>query len=907
MKHLPENGGNHSGQGFLDRVRSLLWHHRLCLTAFALPFLAMLAIFICNGIYPFGDGSFMHSDMYHQYVPFMREFLRKLRQGEPLTFSWNIGLGTNFLPLYAYYCASPFNWLAALLPERFLIEFMSYLAIFKIGLMGGCFAWYLKDRFRTESWIILFFSTFYAMSGFVAAYNWDVMWLDCLFLAPLVQRGEERLVQEKRWKLYCVALTLSLLSNYYLSIMVCIFCCLYFLVLLPGLFRKDGWVPALRRIVASALRFAACSLLAGGMAAVLLLPAFCFLRSTKFAGNSLPSKFSFYFAPWKILLRHAVGTEPEVGLDHWPNVFCSSAIFLLLPLYLINRRIPLRERVMRLLLWVFLLLGFSVNGLNFIWHGFNYPNSLPARQSFLYIFLLLSMAFETVYRVRGVGVRHIAVSWALGMGFLLLAGRSARLEAVDAQALAATAALLSLYALLLALYRLGLSSKCLYRVCRYRTCLYRKLPAKTYFPALLVLTLALGLFEATWNMASTSVSTTSRSRYLKNIPASQALSASAEQGGKGFYRFEKFSRVTKNDGALAGYPTASLFSSTSNAALENWYDRMGMSESKVFYCSDGMTPLSSALLSVRWMFSSDGKEHDPALYEKIASQDGLDLYENRYVLPVGFLLKEGQSIEILKGSAGQDNPFRVQNAMINSLGVDAPLFSACDTEESGGDITFLVPQDGHYYAWSANSAIDEVTVVRTEESKTFQNVRYDYILDLGVQKEGDVLQISGKPKDSSGQSRDGANGGEGKEPLRLSVCRLNVDALAQAVSLLGSSPLRVDSWGADFLNGTIDAEEDGTLFFSIAAEGGWELAIDGKPVTPNPYDETFLSAPITAGKHTVELAFHVEGLKAGAWVSLVCAGIFLLACLGQRKNAAPAPSPTSPDCGTAAGSYRRPF
>lgn len=33
----------------------------------------MLAIFIGNGIYPFGDGSFMHSDMYHQYVPFLED------------------------------------------------------------------------------------------------------------------------------------------------------------------------------------------------------------------------------------------------------------------------------------------------------------------------------------------------------------------------------------------------------------------------------------------------------------------------------------------------------------------------------------------------------------------------------------------------------------------------------------------------------------------------------------------------------------------------------------------------------------------------------------------------------------------------------------------------------------------
>ena len=78
----------------------------------------MMAIFIGNGIYPFGDQSFMHSDMYHQYVPFLEEFVRKVRDGEPLYYSWRIGMGSNYLSLYGYYSASPFNWLMLLLPEK---------------------------------------------------------------------------------------------------------------------------------------------------------------------------------------------------------------------------------------------------------------------------------------------------------------------------------------------------------------------------------------------------------------------------------------------------------------------------------------------------------------------------------------------------------------------------------------------------------------------------------------------------------------------------------------------------------------------------------------------------------------------------------------------------------------------
>ena len=49
---------------------------------------------------------------------------------------------------------------------------------------------------------------------------------------------------------------------------------------------------------------------------------------------------------------------------------------------------------------------------------------------------------------------------------------------------------------------------------------------------------------------------------------------------------------------------------------------MGMSESKVFYCFDGQTPLSAALLNVRYLFSRSDAE-DSSLYTLIDEHDGV--------------------------------------------------------------------------------------------------------------------------------------------------------------------------------------------------------------------------------------------------------------------------------------------
>ena len=188
--------------------------------SFLAPVIIMLLVFLQRGIYPFGDRSFLRTDLYHQYAPFFQEFHRKLTKGESLVYSLNIGAGTNFTALYAYYLASPLNWLVALVPEHLVIEFITYQVVFKIGLCGLTFTWYLHKHTRSQSLALSLFGIAYALSGYLAAYSWNIMWLDCIFLFPLVILGLERLFYEGRYLLYTVTLALSILSNYYISITV---------------------------------------------------------------------------------------------------------------------------------------------------------------------------------------------------------------------------------------------------------------------------------------------------------------------------------------------------------------------------------------------------------------------------------------------------------------------------------------------------------------------------------------------------------------------------------------------------------------------------------------------------------------------------------------------------------------
>ena len=76
------------------------------------------------GVYPFGDNCLLHIDMYHQYCPFFTQLLSKIREGGSLMYSWQVGLGSDFISVFAYYLASPSNWLVGLFRKNQELEWL---------------------------------------------------------------------------------------------------------------------------------------------------------------------------------------------------------------------------------------------------------------------------------------------------------------------------------------------------------------------------------------------------------------------------------------------------------------------------------------------------------------------------------------------------------------------------------------------------------------------------------------------------------------------------------------------------------------------------------------------------------------------------------------------------------------
>lgn len=818
--------------------------------SFFIPVTILVMIYILRGVFPFGEQCFLRSDMYHQYAPFLAEFQNKIANGKSLTYAWNIGMGVNFTALYAYYLATPVNWILIFFSQKYLIEMMSVILIIKVGLSGFTFSYYICKRYRTSNPMVAGIAVFYALSAYICAYSWNVMWLDCIWLFPLVMLGLERLVKEEKGFLYCVTLALCILSNYYIAIMVCIFCVLYFILQMAA--NQDAWAGWFRRC----LRFGLYSLLAGGMGAALLIPAYFALSLTVSGDFNFPEKLTRYFSVLDMISRQLMLVEPAIFSAHEPNIYSGMLIFLLVPLYALNPKANVREKIGKFALVFLFYISFNLNIPDYIWHGFHFPNSLPCRQSFIFNFILLTMAYEGLRGIHSCSTKDISRVMGIVTVLFLLIEHLLADDDYPYYIVYISLLFVGLYAIALTMYK------------------SKKVPklAAVFTFFLIVVT------EAFLNTEDTSIATTSRTPYISDNDAITTVLEQAAEANDSFYRVEKLKRRTKNDSAWHHYAGVSIFSSTANAGFADFMAGLGCEESTNSYSYSGSTPLTEALLSVKYVISSQETE-DTKLRKLFVQEDSVYLYENQYTLPIAFLLPE--TLDKV-WAVNANNPFSVQNNFADLAANVSPLFVPVEHRITGNTIDIHPTTDLQIYVYITSDAEDfsvtytDSTGSQFREPLTLNGIRNRYIIDLGSCPAGAEITLTASGKDSiSGYV--------------YALQQSNFEALYETLS---ERSMQVTSFEETHIEGTITAEENMTLFTSILYEKGWTVRIDGEEVETQAFKDAFVSVPVTAGTHEITFDYCPYGLKTGLCITFLSLGIFLILVVRSfpRKPHYPIPS-----------------
>ena len=517
-------------------------------------------------------------------------------------------------------------------------------------------------------------------------------------------------------------------------------------------------------------------------------------------------------------------------------------------MYALNDKISIRKRFAKLALTGFILLSFGTNMLDFVWHGLNYPDSLPARQSFLYIFLILVMCYEAYEHVKEIPSKQILYGYLGAVVFLLFCEKFVEHEDFYFGVEWLTLLFVSIYAILLYLYCTRQGEK--------------------WTQGLAIAALVVVVAESSINTGCTTVGTVSRSDYLGQQEDYRALYEWTLEQEDGFYRLEKFTRKTKNDGTLTGYPTASVFSSTMNSSVMNMYKSLGMRHSKVYYGFDGATAFTAALLNVNYMFG-ESEHYENSLYTLAEKSGDIYLYASNYTLPFGYVAPTGYDLP-----EDVDSSVKMQNELINALGINEELLTYVSSEDAGDDEEFTAEESGIYYAKvtaGGTSKIDAIGGVL--ETQKFSDLKDDAILYLGQLEAGENVTLT--------------NGNEDDETPNISVniYILNEAVLQQAMDSLSAQHLTEVEYDSTHLSGHLSLTEAGRLILSIPYEEGWTVRINGEEVEPALFGGSLMAFDLGSGEYEIDMHYVPAGSRVGIAVTVVSLLLFTgLMLLGRRKN-----------------------
>ncbi|NLL92662.1 MAG: YfhO family protein [Clostridiales bacterium] len=811
--------------------------------AFLVPAVILSCIFIGSEVYPFGDSIYLRSDCYHQYAPFYKELYRKITEGGNLTFSWNIGMGVNFSAIYSYYLASPINLLLGIIaPGGNVLLAIDFLIIVKTGLCGFSVAYYLTKKHNKKSLITILAGLFYAMSSYMVAFSWNIMWLDCLLLLPLITLGLEKLVKEKKYLLYTITLGIAIFSNYYIAIMICIYLVIYFLIQLFSSECEKNFKYFAGRI----WLFAKYSLIAGGIGAVMILPALYALSYTASGEMNFPEIWSNYFSIMDMLSRSMMDVPVSIFNAHEPNLYCTVAVFMLVPMYCFSDKVNKSEKIGKIILIAILLVSFNTNIPNYIWHGFHFPNSLPARESFIYIFIIITMAYEAVIHLKDFTTRQIGACFA-GAMVLFMIIEEHYVDTVDYpfQIVYVSAIFLSLYFILTLLYK------------------NKRLHKNVVIYLLFIVAIAESTINGTQEEA---FKVTGYSYYLEDNDGITAILDEIDD--EDFYRVEKLDRKTKNDAAWNDYHGVSIFSSTANAGFTDFLGALGFEKSTNAYSYYGSTPFTSSLLSVRYVIGNS-TESVPEDYMQLVGSDlasSRHLFKLDYTLPMGFMLPS--YFEELWNMTG-NNPFVIQNSFAQAATGIPDMFTQLDASNVNQTAYINVNEDSDVYIY-VTTYIENIDYVAENTETEFYlsgsatGLKHRQIVHIGEVPAGTTVTVTTRDTDAS--------------TLQLYAYNLDTQVLDQVMAALSDEGLEVESYDDTRITGTITAMNSGVMYTSIIYDEGWKAYVDGEQVEITCIGGAMLGVPIEAGTHTVELKYTPEGFVLG-WFITVGSIIILVCCV----------------------------
>ena len=888
--------------GKKKRPYHLIW-------SFVLPFGLMLAIYAALGAYPFGKSSVLVLDLNGQYVYFF-EALRDIVWGDgSLFYSFSRAMGGEFLGLYAYYLASPLSYIVALFPQHMILEALYLMLILKCGLSGFTFGYYLyKNNVTKNKAAQVMFSCMYALSAYGVVMQHNTMWFDCVILLPLIALGIEKLIKERKYKMFTISLALSILSNFYIGYMVCIFVFIYFFFYYFSRSGKEiNPIGEKLHFVRSITRVGIFSAIAVAISACILLPALyslTFGKNTFSDPNYFPRQNFDFLDVFTMMFPGSYDTVRPEGL---PLVYCGLLAVVFVPLFFISKHVTRREKIASGILTVLFVLFFNMSTIDMFWHGLQRPNWLNYRYSFMLVFFILILGCKAFDRIREINPKTVLSICAIAIGVLFIAQKLGYENVRDFACVWLSIAFICIYAV-------GIP-------------LVIKSKFKATSTMILCVFVCLELFVAgLLNLVflDEDVVISSYDSYHGFVDNLRPIINDVEESDDSFYRMEKNVHRKVNDPMALGIRGFSNSTSTLNQDTIKFLDNMGLASESHWSKYVGATPVFDSLFGVKYLIAKEDDKYVSPLYERYLSdaENSYVAYKNPYALSIAYtvnssikdvvlndpndmLEKDEEKIPLPEGYIDVNSPIERYNALIcKMLGADedTQIFKPIDYSDvtanlnegfvSGGHkkysrkdqssaaiITFIftAKADGEVFCYFPSDYPREVKLaVNGRNFGTYFGGETHRITSLGYFKEGDAISVTMTLK---------------AEDLYINYesdffYYLDESVFKDSMAKLSEGQFIIEEYTEDSFKGKINAKEGSTtVFTTIPYDKGWNVYVDGKKVETYEVLEALVAFDVTEGEHTVEMRYCSDAMIYGAIITAVGLSLFILIIIFEKQLA----------------------
>jgi len=354
-------------------------------------------------IYPFGKYSILKSDLYNQYINFLCYLREVILHGKSIAISWNLGLANNFYTTFAYYLMSPLNILVVFFNTSNMDIFVEILIAIKIILMANFMMLFLEKSYNYKSNETIIFGLIYAFSSYVICYSFHIMWLDCVYMLPIILLFVDKFLENGKILPIVLSLSYAILTNYYIGYIVAIFTGIYFLARYFITQKNSALVDFGKCLFEFLLAIG----ISFGIGMIVILPSIMQLKGTMSTDISL---IKIDEEKIRMLTNVIFNNYIYSFTQKSCLVFSNTLMVLLLPMYYLNKKIQTREKVAFSAIIIFLLLPIISPFLNKLWHAFTVPNCFNYRYSFTLIFTLILMGAREFQNKEYSKKWHFAVS-----------------------------------------------------------------------------------------------------------------------------------------------------------------------------------------------------------------------------------------------------------------------------------------------------------------------------------------------------------------------------------------------------------------------------------------------------------------------------------------------------------------